>query len=218
MSEFEAVEIISRAVDRIGKKGRYATLELTNGIVLRLKSIPPFLIQAVNQEFKTPSPPKVFIEEKGREEENPNDPNYLKLLDDLASEQQLAYNNLILGTGTEVDSIPEDYFPPESDEWIEQVEFAANLVGKKLHIEKEDRIKRYICWLKFYALETTNDSFLCNNLPLMLWGVREGEIDEVVEYFQRLPERRAHSEGETPSGSSNGHTDNRATRRASARI
>src|SRR5688572_31752980 len=90
---------VSRAVDRIVRKGRIAEFELSNGIVLELRPIPPHLLSAVNGSFQLPDAPKIWIEEKGREEENPNDPNYLKEVSRIADEQENAVNNLVLGVG-----------------------------------------------------------------------------------------------------------------------
>lgn len=212
--ETEAINAVSRAVDRVKRIGRGATFELSNGIVLKIKSVPPFLYQAVQNEFKAPPPPKVFIEEKGRDEENPNDPEYIRLLIELDEHQALAINDLFLAAGTEVLSVPEGYFKSEDDGWIASVEFAQNITGKELHIDRDNPIKRYLHWLRFYALETGGDIALATRLPMELGGIREGEVEEVMESFRSLPQRGTDTSGETTSGNSNGHTTNRASRRS----
>lgn len=212
--EINAIDAVSRAVERVKRIGRGAEFELSNGIVLKIKSVPPFLVQAVQNEFKTPTPPKVMIEEKGREEENPNDPEYLRQLIELEEQQQLAINDLFLAWGTEIISVPDGYFKPEQDEWIAMVEFAQNITGKNIHIERDNQIKRYLHWLRFYALETGADIALATRLPMELAGIREGEVEEVMESFRSLPERRTDTQDSTSPGNSNGHTANRAARRA----
>jgi hypothetical protein len=212
--ENNAIDAVSRAVDRITRIGRFAEFELSNGIVLTMRPVPPLLLQAVNNEFPVPDPPVVYMEEKGRDEPNPNDPAYQKELERIAEAQDLAVNDLTLAVGTSVKSVPEGYFPPESDEWIEQVEFANRIVGIDVHIEHSDKTKRYLHWLRFYAMETASDIALVRGLPMQLAGIREGEIEEVIESFQRLPERGTDNSGQTEAGSSNGHSNNRAARRA----
>ena len=212
--EIESIEAVSRAVDRVKRVGRGAEFTLSNGIVLKIKSVPPFLVQAVQNEFKTPAPPKVYIEEKGREEENPNDPEYLRKLLELEDQQNLAINDLFLAAGTEVISVPDGYFGPEQDDWIAVVEFAQNITGTDVHIERDNPIKRYLHWLRFYALETGADVALATRLPMELAGIREGEVDEVMESFRSVPERRTNTQDTIEQGNSNGHTANRATRRA----
>lgn len=212
--EIESIDAVSRAVERVKRVGRGAEFELSNGIILKIKSVPPFLVQAVQQEFKTPRPPKVYIEEKGREEENPNDPEYLRTLQELEEKQDLAVNDLFLGAGTTVLSVPEGYYLPEQDEWIDVVEFAQNITGKEIHIERNDKIKRYLHWLRFYALETGGDIALATSLPMQLAGIREGEVEEVMESFRGFPGRGTDTESSAPTGNSNGHTANRAARRS----
>lgn len=212
--ELKAIDAVSRAIDRVKRVGRGATFELSNGIVLKIKSVPPFLVQAVQNEFKPPTPPKVYIDEKGRDEENPNDPEYLRLLVDLDRQQELAINDLFLAWGTEVLSVPEGYFKPEEDDWMSLVEFAQNITGKEIHIDRNDKVKRYLNWLRFYALETGGDIALATSLPMQLAGIREGEVEEVMESFRSLPERRTDSQTPVEQGNNNGHSANRAARRA----
>lgn len=212
--EIESINAVSRAIERVHKVGRGAEFELSNGVILKIKSVPPFLVQAVQNEFKTPTPPKVFIEEKGREEENPNDPEYLRLLVELEEQQTLAVNDLFLAAGTEFISAPEGYYGPEDDDWIAVVEFAQNITRKEIHIERSDKIKRYLHWLRFYALETGGDIALATSLPMQLAGIREGEVEEVMESFRSLPERRIDPQDSASSRNSNGHTTNRAARRS----
>lgn len=216
-AEFKAIETVSRAVNRVTRNGRFADFELSNGIVLTCKPIPPLLLQAVVAEFKLPPAPKVFIEEKGREEDNPNDPDYIAQVNQLAEEQDLAINDLLLGIGTSIKYIPDGYFRPEDEDWITQVEFSAGLSGKNLRIEREDKIKRYLHWLRFYALETGADIALAQGMPVQLAGIREGEVEEVIDSFRGIPERGTDTNGSTEPGSENGDTANRATRRARPR-
>lgn len=179
-----------------------------------MRPVPPLLLQAINQEFHVPEPPTIYLEDKGRSEPNPNDPAYLKEVEKFEEAQDLAISNLTLAVGTSVKSVPDGYFRPEDDGWIEQVEFANTLIGIDVHIEHLDKTKRYLHWLRFYAMETASDIALVRGLPMQLAGIREGEIEEVLESFQRLPERGTDNVSTPEGGSSNGHTDNRATRRA----
>lgn len=212
--EMESIDAVSRALDRITRSGRFAEFTLTNGIVLNLKPVPPLLIQAVSKEFKTPEPPIVYIEEKGRDEPNPNDPGYRRELEQLAEDQNTATNNLVLAVGTSVKSVPEGYFRPEEDGWIASIEFASKVSGKEIKINRDDEIERYLCWVRFYAIESLGDMVLAQSLPGYLSGIREGEVDEVLESFLNLPQRRTDNDSTAEAGNQNGHSANRAARRA----
>jgi hypothetical protein len=215
--EIQAIDAVSRAIDKVTRNGRFAELRLSNDIVLSLKPVPPLLLQAINNEFNPPKPPKVYIEEKGREEENPNDPTYLAEIERLAAEQELAVNDMLLGVGTAIKSIPEGYYPPESNEWVKQVEFASGIAGKELKIPTDDSIKRYLCWLRFYALETGSDIVFAQSLPMQLAGIREGEVEEVLDSFRGLPERRPDTNPPLEGRSGDGNPTNRAGRRGRPR-
>lgn len=216
-ADLEVIEAVSRAADRVKRRGRFGELELSNKIVLSIKPVPPLMLNAVNKEFEPPPPPKVYIEEKGREEENPNDPTYIKLLEKLEEANNEAINNMVLALGTAVKSVPDGFFPPENDGWIASVEFAFSLSGKNITIERNDPIQRYLCWLRYYALETSLDAALVNILPMQLTGIQEGEVQEVVDSFRSVQGRGTDTERETAPGSQNGNSANRATRRSRAR-
>lgn len=213
-NELNAIDTVARAVDRISRRGRFAEFTLQNGIVLSVRPIPPLLLTAVNDEFHIPDPPVVWLEDKGRNEPNPNDPNYLKEIQRLADAQDLAVENLTIAVGTDVKFVPEGFFKPEDEGWVEKIEFANKLVGIDIKIEAEDKIKRYLQWLRFYAMESAMDISMVRNLPTMLAGIREGEVDEVLDSFRRLPERGTDNVGDDQTGDQNGNRGNRRQRRA----
>lgn len=217
--EMDSMQAASRAVDRITRNGRFAELKLINGIVLSIKPVPPLLLSAVLAEFPDPPEPTVWMEELGRNEPNPNDPQYAKDLIAVSEARDLAVNNLVLAVGTSFNSAPEGYFGPDDDGWVATVEFANKLVGKEIQVEKADgdSITRYLQWMRFYALETSLDIALAQSLPYQLAGIREGEVEEVIESFQRNPQWGANTLGEPEAGNQNGNTDNRTARRARPR-
>ena len=215
--EFERAELVARAVDRITKHGRFADFTLSNGIILTIKPVPPYLAQAVLNEFKEPEVPVVDMPEKGRKEPNPNDPEYLKAMQEHSEKQDKAINDLFLSIGTVVKSIPEGYFPPDSDEWVKQVEFAGKIAGTNLKIDTTDSLKRYLFWLRFYAIETGSDAAILGSMAYIIGGIREGEVQEVIDSFRGVSERGADTELAPAPISENGHTANRADRRSRAR-
>lgn len=215
--ELDSFELVAKTIDRVSKNGRFTDFELSNGIVLTLKPLPPFLLQAVMNEFKEPPVPTVYMEDKGRQEPNPNDPVYLAECVDVARRQNNAVNDLLMSAGTYIKSIPEGYFPPDSDEWIDQVEAVVNIVNQKLEINTDNKTKRYLCWLKFYALENSTDAAALNTIATSLAGISEKEVEEVIESFRSISERGADTDDTAVHASENGNTANRSERRASAR-
>lgn len=216
-TEIESMDVVVRAIDRVKRIGRFAEFTLSNGIVLSLKPVPPFLLAAVQSEYQTPDPPSVYMEEKGRDEPNPNDPAYIQTLERLEQQQQLALNSLILAVGTSVKFVPEGYSGPEESTWFEGIHYLAKASGVEIDLDAEDEKKRYLLWLRYYALENSDDTILATTLPLQLGGIREGEVSEVLDSFRSLPQRGTDPDSSPEAGSSNGNSDNRAARRAGAR-
>jgi len=215
--EMQAVDAVQRAADRVHRRGRFGDFELSNGIILGLKPVAPLLLNAVQEEFTPPDPPKVYMEEKGRDEPNPNDPAYLAEVERLSNEQSMAVNNMLLAAGTVCKSVPEGYFAPEDEGWIEQIAMAGEVTGRPIEIHTDQKIKRYLCWLRYYALETNADIAILTSLIIQLGGITEGEVESAIESFRRLPERGPDTSSEIEAGNQNGNSANRASRRRSSR-
>ena len=88
----------------------------------------------------------VYIEDKGREEENPNDPDYLAAMQNIQFERGLATITLLLALGLRIKHIPDSVEGPEGDEWIEVLEASDILVPK------DNKRLRFCAWLKYIAL------------------------------------------------------------------
>lgn len=215
--EIDTIEAVSRAVDRIERRGKTANFTLVNGIVLKLKPVAPYLLVAVEREFPDPEPPVTWIDEKERNEPNPNHPDHVKALEQNTWKKDLALNNLVLGVGTEFVSAPRGYYGPEEDEWLKVLEVAASITEKPLLFKKDDPTARYIAWLRFYALQSQVDITVVTTLTYQLTGIAEGEVDEILEAFQGGKGRGTDSNDSPPPRSENGNKPNRAARRSSPR-
>lgn len=212
--EKEAMDAAAAAMHRWKHVDGGAELTLNNGAVIRCKPVPPLYIEALADEFREPAPPLVFIESKDREEENPNDPAYLRKLDELRRAHQIALVNLVLGIGTELVSVPDGVHPPESDEWVDEVRRREKFTHKAIPLpDLDDPDLRYIGWLRFYASDTNNDVALLGAIPQLLAGLREEEIRAAADSFRGIQGRRADSIAAVEPGSNNGDQPNRAARR-----
>jgi len=85
------------------------------GIEIKLKRVPPLLLQAVQSSFPPPpDPPMVVVEFNGKQEreQNPADPDYLNRVRQHDEERSMAVMDLLLTKGTVL---------PYTDEEIEQM-------------------------------------------------------------------------------------------------
>lgn len=118
----------------------------SNGLVLRLKKVPRLLLVDAVNKLKAPKVPRWFNEDKGREEDNPQDPDYIQAVQDHKNEQGMMSITLMLATGTEPIDMPAGVEPAESDDWLDVL----NELGMSLDF-KNKRV-RYTAWLKYHAL------------------------------------------------------------------
>lgn len=159
--------------------GDLKQIRLSNGVVLRLKPIPPFVLERALAAIPEPKPPLWTNPEKGREEENPLDPDYLEARDRHAAARIMAISNVAMAVGTEIDSLPEGFPPPESAEWAEDL----SAVG--IEVPERPAKARYVAWLRYKALERPEDISTITGLPLLLGGISEEEVGQAMAGFRR---------------------------------
>lgn len=152
-------------------------LTLSNGIVLRLKPVAPFAVRQAALGIPDPKVPRVFIEDKGREELNPNDPDYLAAVDDVRVERISAVTTLMFMAGTEVISVPDGTSGPEDDDWIDMLEAAG------LTIDRTNKYKRYYQWLAWYAASEVDISLIVAGVSAIS-GVREEDVQKAIAGFR----------------------------------
>lgn len=119
---------------------------LSSGVKARLKPVAATLIADVATRIPEPEIPKVFIEEKGREEENPSDPGYLRKMNETNIARSRAIMDTIVMLGVElVDGVP------PNDQWLPKLMYLVKLGHFVLEgydlddqFDREFIFKRYI--------------------------------------------------------------------------
>ena len=82
---------------------------LSTGIRVKLSSVSGTLIDDLRAAIEDPPIPVVYIDEKSREEENPNDPAYLAAVEEANRRRGVAMLDAIMIFGMElVDGMPKD--------------------------------------------------------------------------------------------------------------
>lgn len=181
--ESVAIHAAAKAFNDSKKSPVQERLILSNGVVLKVKSMPPMLLNAAANTIPVPPVPKFFNDEKGREEENPNHPDYLAALEARNATVAISTMNLVFAASTEIDHVPDNMMRPEDDGWIK----IAHMAG--FNFDPEDKIERYLAWLKSYALATIQDLSEAQRIPLELSGVSEQEVGEAIQNFPSGEER-----------------------------
>lgn len=167
-------------------------LTLSTGVVLDLLQPSPILVDNLMRSFSADEPhiPKVWIKDKERDEENPNDPDYLAAMEAWYAESGMRSIKALLPTGSRIRSKPEDMPGPEEPDFADLMDTMGQPLGKS-------RFSRYTQWVLLYATNPQDLAILGVKL-LRRAGVREEDVREAQALFQGLQERIADSR--TPPG------------------
>ncbi len=168
-----AVEAVAEGQSR----GLKDVVTLQNGVVLAVKSVPPLLIRKAVGKIKRPVVPKADVG-KGREEENPGDPEYSAAMDEYAQQTFDAGANVMLAAGTKLLSVPEGIDKPEDASWLEVLEAAG------FEPDLKNATSRYLSWLSYYAITSERDVVDVVMAVTKLSGVPESEVAKAVETFR----------------------------------
>lgn len=134
----EAAEEIARAQEE--GEG----LVLSTGVVVRARPMSKQVYVAVLRKFPAPTVPRVYVADKEREEENPNDPAYLAAVRQREIDSAFAVTDAALLLGLEVVSVPEGFPGPDDPAWLEERELLGLSSGDTASARRLD-------WLKYKA-------------------------------------------------------------------
>lgn len=159
---------------------RYTT---SIGVVFKLKKVPNLLIAEASRRIKMPQPPVVFIEDKGREEENPNDPTFVAALREAQLQQGMMGVNVYITFGTELESVPDDVADWRSEEWSDDI---TEITGVPIPIKGK---ARYCAWIKYVALSDEDLTNLNMAIARLSGNIPEADVQEAEEAFRDNEER-----------------------------
>jgi hypothetical protein len=184
----DPVEKVVVAVEEVEQGERDSgVVTLSTGVQLRVKPMPKHFIFQVTERYKKPKVPLYFDEGKGREEENPEDPDYIEAMQMYLAEISNASTDIAILRGTEVVHIPEDVMGPDSEEFRDELEVL------KFGMVDNSRA-RYLAWIKAIAAPTDADVENLFEEIGRLTGVTEADVAEAADRFQRLEGRESDSD------------------------
>jgi hypothetical protein len=153
------------------------TVKLSNGVVVKIKPVSSFVYTEMYKAHKKPRPPVLFIEAIGREEENPDDPEYLSKLEEYQTNLSITATDTMILFGTQVISTPDDIDSFEDGEWLENLD----ALGYTIPANKKSR---YLMWFKYVIANHEQDMELIMEHVSRRSGVSEAEVETAVESFR----------------------------------
>ena len=161
------------------------TVKTSTGTVFKVKKAPAMTFQAVARQWEARAPkvPTVFIEAKGRTEENPSDPDYLKAKEKHEENRNIALFDAAILLCTEIDTLPEGMESPENEGWLEDLKILGIAPGP-------GKRERYLAWVKYYAAPDESDMMDLNIAISRRNGVNEGDVTAAMAAFKSASGRR----------------------------
>lgn len=161
-------------MDAEPKKNEYVS---TSGIVFKLNKVSSLLIMDATKKIPVPAVPRVYLEDKGREEENPSDPNYLKAMEDYTAERGILTSTLVIAFGSEVSTLPDNYTPFDDKSWADDLEefgVTVPIKGKA----------RYAAWVKFHLLDNNDIAELIKAVMRFSGNTLEEDVAQATDSFR----------------------------------
>lgn len=151
---------------------------LSTGVVMRAKQVPKMAFLALRRRFKAPAVPLWRNTDKGRDEPNPDDPDYLAALAEYQVDFAEAQIHLLMLLGTETVSIPEGLPGPDDLDWLAERALLGLSSG-------DDPAARRLDWLLYKAAPTSNDIELLARGAGRATGTAEADVQEALKSSRR---------------------------------
>lgn len=159
-------------------------VELSTGYKARIRSVSLHLIFDAQASVDEPQVPVWHNEDKGRDEPNPDDPNYLKALAEYEQQQQLATIDVMTMFGVDVLDVDENVLgAPDDDDWIKKLELRHRLGYSKVDLSVFDlsnQIERDFLWKKYFVVGA-------GDIPVLLEAydfLNEDDVQEAERSFR----------------------------------
>ena len=173
----------------MSSNGSNGTIELSTGVVLRSKPVSRNIFADILSEHVAPRVPTSYNQDKGREEENPNDPDYLTELQRYNTQLARSMSDALIVLGTEFESKPDELPSFDDETWLEEVDL--------LRVYKtRTRRGRYLAWVKTVAIATDEDFAAITNSVKRSMGVPEEDVSQQAKRFRANKERTRTGSGE----------------------
>lgn len=155
-------------------------IELSNGVVLRFKKVSrneiSYAARNANRDHPEPKPPMVLIKDRGREEPNFNDPNYIQSITLYNIEATARVMDVLYARAIEIVERPPEVTGPDSQEFQDYLELAQ---GETL---RQSELGRLVQWLRYWAIPD-EDQLRFQRKVLQLAGVPVEDVGEVETAF-----------------------------------
>jgi len=164
--------------DNFHKDSNANLVALSTGVTLRVKSVSNILFMEFQKKHPQPKIPMWHNEENGRDEPNPNNPDYLEAMQLWQSSTGLGMIDLMIIMGTSLESVAGEAPKFECDDWIDDLAFAGIMV------DGSNRRARWLAYVKYIAAPEDADMQKLMNGVSGQSGVAEADVQTAAIQFR----------------------------------
>lgn len=153
------------------------TITFSTGVRVRITDVPKVAFARVWDKYtqSEPTAPMVYVESKGREEPNPDDPDYIAAQQQHQVAFMNAISNIAILRSTEVLEVPDGLPHWDDADWKEEME----IMGLDASSEK----RRLLEWFWLVAAVDEVDTAEYMALVGRKGGVSRGDVDKSARKF-----------------------------------
>lgn len=148
-----------------------------SGSVLSIKAVPSMVIAAVQEIIPAPRVPTFRNEAKGRDEENPSDPEYIRAVDAHRTKLAMTTNDAFLANGVRVVSVGPSKSVLDSNDWVEGLTF----VGLEV---PDEGIGRRVAWLRWHILDDSDFLDVISAIAVAGGLATEEKVQQAISSFR----------------------------------
>lgn len=171
-----AIEVESKQEIKNGTDPNIFTTE--NGVKFRIKAVNKQSLGGITDRYlkEQPKAPVTYIESKGREEANYDDPDYQDAMKAWNLAMSMALSNFILLRGAELISVPDNVMHHDSDDW----KFEMELISDMAHNPRAC----YLEWVRAIACSEEDSTELFRRIGRKS-GIAQEDVASAAAQFRR---------------------------------
>jgi|LAHT01.1.fsa_nt_gb hypothetical protein len=171
-------EVLAQAASR-EEKTEDGLIRFSTGVVLGTQPIPKRFIRDLYDLFekRKPQVPKVWNDQKDREELNPADPTYIEETQRWEMDLVFAVSDFGIMKGTYLIEKPDSLPTIDDNSWVEEREHFGVIVPKSPAL-------RYLAWVTYVAAPEDSDQLLLSEGVGKLLGITEGAVETEMSKFR----------------------------------
>jgi len=156
-------------------------VKLSTGYWAKIRPVAPSLIDGSQALLEDPKPPMVYIEDLGRETENPSDPKYLRELQMMDVKRAVAAVDAMIMFGVElVDEEGNPVPPPDPSTWLPKLKLMAKMgIADLSPFDTEDPLDLEFMFKRFIAVGAPDAAMVARSS-----GVTEEALSQAERTFR----------------------------------